>query len=79
MANDPALMKAALPSKKTVVYGVLNRDLDQPLRCYRLDLRREQGLRRCSPPSSHYMNHAWRRAPENHGYRLVQRLRQVHI
>ena len=31
MANDlAALMKAALPSKKTVVYGVLNQDSDQP-------------------------------------------------
>ena len=29
MANDLALMKAA-PSKKTVVYGVLNQDSDQP-------------------------------------------------
>ena len=29
MANDLAIMKAALPSKKTLVYGVLNQDSDQ--------------------------------------------------
>ena len=29
MANDLALMKAALPSDKTLVYGVLNQDSDQ--------------------------------------------------
>ena len=66
MANDLALMKAALPSKKTVVYGVLNQDSDQPS-----DV--TDSIYDASKDSidvvafSYYMNNAWRRAPENHG------------
>ena len=67
MANDLAIMKAALPSKKTLVYGVLNQDSDQDKTTVTDPIYQASKDSIDVVAFSYYMNNAWRRAPENHG------------
>ena len=67
MANDLAIMKAALPSKKTLVYGVLNQDSDQDKTTVTDPIYQASKDSIDIVAFSYYMNNAWRRAPENHG------------
>ena len=67
MANDLAIMKAALPSDKTIVYGVLNQDSDQDASTVTDPIYHASKDSIDVVAYSFYMNNAWRRAPKNHG------------